>query len=76
MANSDLNNTGTSFGLIDKDLGTEKLRRCFSKKLMPQSVLTKVLILDLDETLIHSTNVSEELSNKFEKLNAEDLHYR
>jgi len=76
VANGDLNNTGTSFGLIDKDLGTEKQERLFfPKKLIPQSVLTKrkVLILDLDETLIHSTNVSEELSNKFEKLNAEDL---
>ncbi|XBW38591.1 hypothetical protein QEN19_004180 [Hanseniaspora menglaensis] len=37
-------------------------RLFFPKKLIPQSVMSrrKILILDLDETLIHSTNISEE----------------
>lgn len=48
----------------------------FPKKLIPQSVLTKrkVLILDLDETLIHSTNLSEGLSNKFENSDSEEMY--
>ena len=46
------------------------------EKLIPQSVLTKrkVLILDLDETLIHSTNLSEELNNKFENSDSEEMY--
>lgn len=48
----------------------------FPKKLIPQSVLTKrkILILDLDETLIHSTNLSEELNNKFENSDSEEMY--
>lgn len=76
LLNSDPSNISASLGLVDKDLGSEEQERLFfPKKLIPQSVLTKrkILILDLDETLIHSTNVSEELSSKFEKLDGEDI---
>lgn len=49
-----------------RDFANERL--FFPKKLIPQSVATKrkLLILDLDETLIHSTNISEEPSSSSE----------
>lgn len=50
-----------------RDFANERL--FFPKKLIPQSVATKrkLLILDLDETLIHSTNISEEPSSSSEE---------
>lgn len=66
-----------SIEIVDKEPGNEHQERLFfPKKLIPQSVLTKkkVLILDLDETLIHSTNLSEELNNKFENANSEEMY--
>ena len=58
IQNTDLNMMLDTVG--ESDSSNERL--FFPKKLIPQSVLAKrkLLILDLDETLIHSTNVSEE----------------
>lgn len=66
-----------SIEMVAKDPENEQQEILFfPKKLIPQSVLTKrkVLILDLDETLIHSTNLSEELNNKFENSDSEEMY--